>query len=780
MKRLFSSTLIPVLLILALLAGCKGDANQRKKKFLEIGNKSFNKGDYKAAALNYKRALQEDNKYAEAYYRLGLTSLKSGSYGDAVQALQRAFTLAPDNADAGAKLAEIYIIALSTDPKRSRNYLTEIQDVTDRLLKRDPKSYDGLRLSAYLLMQEGKPDKAIERYQAANAVKPDQPETVMPWAQVLLLNHDDKEAEKLLLDFLQKKKSYPAAYDMLYTLYARDRRFEEAEKMLRAKADAIPEHPEFRVQLAAHYFVNQRRADMDKELNTVSTSGADGRGHLLVGDFFFTLKEYERAQKEFEAGLKQGGKNKSTFQMRIVQLDAAQQKFGEANTLIDQVVKEDSKNNDAIGMRAALQINSGEVGKIDSAISDLQSMVRRNPENANMHYELARAYLAKAVKTNKRDQADLARVELETSVKQRPDFPEAKLILAQLQIRSQEYGKAVVTSEEVLAIHPANIEAHLIRAVAWAQQKEYDKARTSLENILKASPMQQDARFQLGEVYRMQGKTKEAEATFREFRKISPGDPRAWTGLAQTMDDAKQYKEAEKFLNDELAASPKKEAVRFKLAQIYAEDKQFDASLTEYRTLLKEHPESSDLHAAMAETLRKKGDKKGAIEYFQKAVDLNPTSPGPMVALAMVLEEYDEVPRSRALYEKILKIEPDNVVALNNLAFIKAEEGTDIDGALTMAQKAKQSHPDVNTISDTLGWIYIKKNLSDDAIRIFTELCRREPDNAMFRYHLAQALVQKGDKLKAKSELNDALGRIKMHPDEKYEKKIRELMTKLA
>jgi predicted Zn-dependent protease len=292
--------------------------------------------------------------------------------------------------------------------------------------------------------------------------------------------------------------------------------------------------------------------------------------------------------------------------------------------------------------------------------------------------------------------------------------------------------------------------------------------------------MQQDARFELGNVYRMQGKTAEALATFREFRKISPGDPRAWTGLAQTYQDAKQYKEAEKFLLDEITADPKKEAARFKLAEIYSLDKLYDPALDQLKILVAAHPQSSDLHAAMGDTLRKKGDKKGAIEYFRKAVALNPNSPGPMVALAMVLQEYDDIPESRGLYEKIIKIEPDNVIALNNLAFIKAEDGSDIDGALTMAQKAKQKEPNVATISDTLGWIYIKKNLPDDAIRIYTEICRQEPDNAMFRYHLAQALVQKGDKLKAKSELNEALTRIKSHPDEKYEKKIRELMTKLA
>ena len=132
------------------------------------------------------------------------------------------------------------------------------------------------------------------------------------------------------------------------------------------------------------------------------------------------------------------------------------------------------------------------------------------------------------------------------------------------------------------------------------------------------------------------------------------------------------------------------------------------------------------------------------------------------------------------------------MIALNNLAFMKAEEGTDIDGALTMAQKAKQAQPQIDTISDTLGWIYIKKNLSEDAIRIFSELCRKEPNNPMFRYHLAQALSQKGDKLRARKELEEMLIRIKTRLPEcekalpengavaKYEKKIREFMTTLA
>ena len=43
-----------------------------------------------------------------------------------------------------------------------------------------------------------------------------------------------------------------------------------------------------------------------------------------------------------------------------------------------------------------------------------------------------------------------------------------------------------------------------------------------------------------------------------------------------------------------------------------------------------------------------------------------------------------------------------------------------------------------------LGWIYIKKNLSDSAISIFRDLVRDKPERSIYRYHFAMALHQKG------------------------------------
>ena len=52
-------------------------------------------------------------------------------------------------------------------------------------------------------------------------------------------------------------------------------------------------------------------------------------------------------------------------------------------------------------------------------------------------------------------------------------------------------------------------------------------------------------------------------------------------------------------------------------------------------------------------------------------------------------------------------------------------------------------HPEVN---DTLGWIYMKKNLTDKAIDTFRTLVVKAPQNPTYHYHYAMALLQKGDR----------------------------------
>ncbi len=79
-------------------------------------------------------------------------------------------------------------------------------------------------------------------------------------------------------------------------------------------------------------------------------------------------------------------------------------------------------------------------------------------------------------------------------------------------------------------------------------------------------------------------------------------------------------------------------------------------------------------------------------------------------------------------------------------------------------------------MADTLGWIYLKKNLPDAAIDIFKDLVQKTPNQATFRYHLGIALSQKGDKTRAIKELQEAL---KNNPSVSEKQRIQEMLAKL-
>ena len=80
-----------------------------------------------------------------------------------------------------------------------------------------------------------------------------------------------------------------------------------------------------------------------------------------------------------------------------------------------------------------------------------------------------------------------------------------------------------------------------------------------------------------------------------------------------------------------------------------------------------------------------------------------------------------------------------------------------IDVALNLAQKAKEQVPEEAHISDTLGWIYYKKNVPGTAITYLKEAADKMPDQPSVRYHLGMAYYKNGNRDLAKKELSAAL-----------------------
>jgi tetratricopeptide (TPR) repeat protein len=115
-------------------------------------------------------------------------------------------------------------------------------------------------------------------------------------------------------------------------------------------------------------------------------------------------------------------------------------------------------------------------------------------------------------------------------------------------------------------------------------------------------------------------------------------------------------------------------------------------------------------------------------------------------------------------YKKAVDINPRFAPAANNLAWLYTEHGGNIDVALALAQTAKEQLPDNPAISDTLGWIYYKKNIYSKAIDLFKESLTQLDNNPEIHYHLGMAYYKNGNLELAKKELQESLKLDPNHP----------------
>ena len=182
--------LFVVTTLVGLLAGCSFDPKVAAKKYVTNGNKYYDRGKYKEASIMYRRALTKDMRNADAWYRLGLTNMKLNILPEARRDFSRAMEIAAKDTDPQAativtdstvKLGDIDLVYYMADMRGNKALLTEIKELTQTLLKKDPKSFDGLRFSGYIAMLDKDLKTAIQKFEAANQVSRTSPKWSSLW-----------------------------------------------------------------------------------------------------------------------------------------------------------------------------------------------------------------------------------------------------------------------------------------------------------------------------------------------------------------------------------------------------------------------------------------------------------------------------------------------------------------------------------------------------------------------------------------------------------------------
>jgi Flp pilus assembly protein TadD len=203
----------------------------------------------------------------------------------------------------------------------------------------------------------------------------------------------------------------------------------------------------------------------------------------------------------------------------------------------------------------------------------------------------------------------------------------------------------------------------------------------------------------------------------------------------------------------------------FIYATALANSKNFDQAAAEFQKCIDIDPKFMGPYMQLSRIDMAQNKPDQAIAILQKALAVDPSAAGVSLAAGEIYLAKNDLKSARTYFEKANQLAPNDPLAANDLAWVYALQGENLDIALNLAQSAKQALPNAPAVTDTLAWVQYRKGNYSIAVGLLDEAVKKNPQSAQYRYHLGMALSAAGDNSRAKAELQKAL-ELNLRPDD--------------
>ncbi len=721
------------ILILTLIAttftGCSRDPNVRKQKYLHSGQRYFEKGKYREAAIEFTNAIKIDPGFAEAHYQLAQTYLKVQEQGRAYQELNRTLELQPENYSARSEMAELLI---------AHHNLQLAQTQVDWLLQHRPDDPKTHLVAAYLLAGGGDISAAIAEIQKAITLAPSDGDLHLQLALMLLKKGQPDEAEANLRKAVELNPKAVGAWLMLGTYHQSRGSYGQAEQEFRRAIDVEPKNPEPRTALIRLFLVQGKKAEAEEFAKQVKHDFPDNSaGYRMLGDFYAVNGDSEKAVAEY-ASLYQEHPKDLVVQKNYIQLLILTNRYDEARKLNDEVLKANPGDNEALLYRGQLQLQAGDA---NGAVTTLQTIIKNDPNNAAAHYQLGVAF-------RELGNSGGAASELSEAVRLRPDMVEAQRSLAIIAMQKGDMSALGQAASKLIQQQPASPEGYVLRAVSEINLKEFKAAEEDINKAIAVAPQSQLGYVQLGNLKLVQKQYSAAGKAYQDALDRNPNSTDALRGLMDTYLAQNQVDKALAIANAQIAKSPANSSFYYLLGSaLFRDKKDLNGAEAAFKRSVELDKNNSGAVIQLGQVQAAKGDIDQAIATYQQATKDYPHAPEFYTLLGGLYESKQDWTKAQDAYQKALGLKPNDPVASNNLANVLLESGGSIDDALSLAQTARRGMPDSPAAADTLGWVYYQRGAYRSAIDMLQEALKlgeknKAPDNPNIHYHLGMAYAK--------------------------------------
>jgi putative PEP-CTERM system TPR-repeat lipoprotein len=772
---------------------------------------------------NYLRGLElaKQEKYAEAdrlfdrlspafaafwtgYYLQGGTKFALGQYAQAEASLGKYLAHVPDDIRA-ARLIATAALQQQAAP-RAIEYLKPLVDKT-------PADAATLVVLGNAYMADGKPDLALQQFEKAAALDPDNPSIK---AQVAVSEIDTGQSEQGLatleqvfgteagapiagpalvitelrarrLDkaaevassLIERDTKNPIYHTLLGIVRAAQQDYPAAESTFRAALAINPDLTATTHDLAQIYMMTGRTDEARALYNDLLTKTPNEVGALLgLADTYIAQQKWTEAINAINYA-RTAARNDPAPGLKLVGVYEMRGDWANAKTMAADLAAQFPANANILDTQGQAQLAAGDTS---GAVSSFKRAYALAPTTAPIlshylaslngakYFAEARGVLQEAIPRDPENsflKGELIRVEGEINgvdaavAKARAlaaDDPENTiyaLVSAELYEKAGRLPDAVAVLEKATAARPSDEGLTIALARLYSRSGNFLKAEGVLASRLHIDPRSIAIGTALAQQYWATGRAQDAKKLFADLVARQPNDVVALLGLAEIAATERNWAEATDYVNRARAARPTDPApgiVLVNLALLRQDPKNAVATATQ---IAEQFPTHTDVLDAKGRAQTAAGDTEGAIATYKRIYELSPNSTPAMAGYVALLNGAKEFAKAQTVLQAALARDPKNGPVKGDLIRVEAEIGG-MRAGLAKARAFAKEDPGSPLYDRVSAELYEKAGRRDDAIDLLEKAVAAQPAAALIEA-LSGLYVRADDPGKAEALLNTRL-----------------------
>ena len=388
-------------------------------------------------------------------------------------------------------------------------------------------------------------------------------------------------------------------------------------------------------------------------------------------------------------------------------------------------------------------------GDFDGARKLYQGVLELHPEHVPTIMRLAKVELITGQEMNA---LNLVHKAFEID----PGSLEVTSTLASYHLKQGQPQKAMQLINQVPDEHANDAAFYELRAKTEIALGQYQTANKTISHLLKIRPQSAEGYFLLAKVSAQLADGDAVLANLQTALQLNPGHFQARTTLARILAKNGAYEQSDAVLDSLVGVYESHPQVLYLmgLRELRNNNNEYAYELLSKAISIEALEEYVIALSNAQFRLRNTDD---AIDTLKAWMKKNPNDLAAQYHLAnalLLLEKNDE---ATVEFRNALRIKPDSIGALNNLAWLIKEKSP--DEAEELATQALTLAPNSPQASHTLAEIKLSQHKPKEAIALLKTAIGNNPNNYHLEYSLAKALKLDNQAAKAKALFDDLLGR---------------------